>query len=106
MSRKKWIAPAQTSRRAGGSSTSSTGRWIEDSAPKAYEGPVAADYPDCLAILEEKVKPERMKNNRKVYRDRWWHYAEKRPELYRTIAGMQQVLLKALTSKHHGFSAR
>ena len=30
----------------------------EDS-PDDYEGPVAADYPDCLAIVEEKVKPER-----------------------------------------------
>ena len=70
-----------------------------------YDGPVAADYQDCLTIVEQKVKPERMKNNRKVYRDKWWHYAEKRPELYQTIAGMPQVLLKALTSKHHGFSA-
>jgi len=86
----------------------SPSRWVinffdwpldRDSAPEGYEGPVAADYPDCLAIVEEKVKPERLKNNRKVYRDRWWHYAEKRPELYRTIAGMERVLLFAQTSK-------
>jgi hypothetical protein len=64
-------------------------------APAGYKGPVAADYPDCLAIVDDKVKPERMKNNRKVYRDRWWHYAEKRPELYRTIAGMKRVLVKS-----------
>ena len=27
------------------------------SAPDDYDGPVAADYPDCLEIVEEKVKP-------------------------------------------------
>ncbi len=35
-----------------------------DSAPDEYEGPVAADYPDCLAIIEEKVKPERIDENK------------------------------------------
>jgi len=92
----------------------SPSRWVinffdwpldRDSAAEYYEGPVAADYPDCLTIVEEKVKPERMKNNRKVRRERWWQFAERAPELYRTIASVRQVLLKALTSKHHGFSA-
>jgi hypothetical protein len=61
------------------------------------------EYPDCFHIIESAVKPERMRNNRKVYRDRWWHFAEKRPDLYQTIHGMDRVLVKALTSKHHGF---
>jgi len=90
----------------------SPSRWVinffdwplnRETAPKDYEGPVAADYPDCLAIVEEKVRPERMKNNRQVYRDRWWHYAEKRPELYRTIAGMERVLVISLVSNKVGF---
>src|SRR5262249_16797304 len=55
----------------------------------------AKEYPDCFRIIEEKVKPERMRNNRKVYRERWWQYGEKRPELYRTIAGMKQVMVKS-----------
>ena len=47
----------------------SPSRWVinffdwpldRDSAPDGYQGPVAADYPDCLAIVEEKVKPERI----------------------------------------------
>jgi len=87
----------------------SPSRWVinffdwpldRDSAPTNHQGPVAADYPDCLAIVEEKVKPERMKNNRKVYRDRWWHYAEKRPELYRTVAGMERVLVTSRVSQY------
>jgi hypothetical protein len=63
----------------------------------------AEQYPDCMAIVREKVKPEREKNNRKVYRDRWWHYAEKRPDLYATIAGMERVLVIARITKHIGF---
>lgn len=35
--------------------------------------------------LEETVKDERQDNNRKVYRDYWWQFAEKRPALYHTI---------------------
>nr|WP_204368631.1 type IIL restriction-modification enzyme MmeI [Neosynechococcus sphagnicola] len=62
--------------------------------PKKPKGaPYAADYPDCLAIVREKVKPERDKKNRAVYRDRWWHYAEKRPALYETIRVCDQVLV-------------
>jgi hypothetical protein len=36
----------------------------------------AMGYGDCFAIVEQQVKPERAKGNRKVYRDRWWQYAE------------------------------
>src|SRR3546814_15832055 len=31
------------------------------------------------------VKAERQSNNRKVYRDYWWQFAEKRPALYHAI---------------------
>ena len=91
----------------------SSSRWVinffdwpldEVSAPEGYEGPVAADYPDCLAIIKEKVRPERMKNNRKVYRDKWWQYAEKRPDLYQNISGMQDVLTLSLISNHLAFA--
>ncbi len=64
----------------------------------------AETYPDCMRIVREKVKPERDKNNRKVYRDRWWHYAEKRPDLYATIAGMERVLVRVRVSEHHQLS--
>lgn len=35
--------------------------------------------------IEERVKPERKNNNRKVYRDYWWQFAEKRPALYHAV---------------------
>jgi len=89
----------------------SPSRWVinffdwpldRETAPKDYDGPVAADYPDCLAIVVENVKPERTRKNekgeyvlRKPLPQRWWIYADKRPELYRTITGMDRVLVKS-----------
>lgn len=49
------------------------------------------DESECLAYkglfekIENDVKPERLKNNRKSYRDYWWHFAEKRPALFHAI---------------------
>ncbi len=50
----------------------SPSRWVinfrdwplnRETAPPDYEGFVAADFPDCLQVLEEKVKPERTRTN-------------------------------------------
>ena len=39
--------------------------------------PVAADWPELLAIVEQrKVKPAREALNRQVHRERWWRYGE------------------------------
>jgi hypothetical protein len=62
------------------------------------------EYQHCFRIVEEKVRPKREKNNRKVYRDRWWHYAEKRPDLYATIEGMERVLAVSLITNHVCFA--
>ena len=61
--------------------------------PFDYLEPAAADWPTLLAIVEEKVKPDRDVQNRKALRERWWQYAEKRPGLYSAIAGLDRVLL-------------
>jgi hypothetical protein len=58
----------------------------------------AARYPDCYAIVRQKVKPIRDTNNRKVYRDHWWQYGEKRPAMLRAIAGLDRVLVIARVS--------
>ncbi|MBD2520384.1 restriction endonuclease, partial [Nostoc sp. FACHB-973] len=79
----------------------------EHDDPKKPEGrPYAADYPDCLAILEERVKPERTRLNEKgefVLRNplpqKWWIYADKRPALYDMVANLNRVLVFAQTSK-------
>ncbi len=79
--------------------------------PKKPKGaPYAADYPDCLAIVREKVKPERQRRKengeyalRKPLPERWWIYAEKRPALYRAIEGCDRVLVIAATSRTLAF---
>ena len=67
-------------------------------------GPVAADWPSLLAIVEEKVKPERDVQNRKALRERWWQYAEKRPGLYSAIDALPRVLVISQTSRTGAFS--
>jgi hypothetical protein len=61
---------------------------------------VASDFAECLELVRTKVKPERDRNNRAVYRNRWWQYAEKRPELYATIAGLARVMAGVLHTKY------
>jgi len=53
-----------------------------------YPDSVAADWPELLAIVEERVKPIRAKDKRENYRDRWWRFAENRPGL---SAAMSQI---------------
>ncbi|MFO8073745.1 MAG: DNA methyltransferase, partial [Polyangia bacterium] len=60
----------------------------------------AEQYPDCMKIVREKVKPERAgKSYSKAARDYWWRYERYRPELYRTIAPLERVLVCAQTSR-------
>ena len=73
--------------------------------PVDYAGPVAADWPELLAIVEERVKPERDTQNRKALRERWWHYAEKRPGLNRAIAALDRVLLIPRVSNTFAFAS-
>ncbi len=68
--------------------------------PLDYPAPVAADWPELLAIVEEKAKPERDRQNRTALRERWWHYAEKRPGLYSAIAGLERVLAISRHGQH------
>lgn len=79
--------------------------------PRDYPGPVAADYPECLRIVEERVKPERTRKDehgefvlRYPLYLKWWIYAEKRPALYAAIAGLERVLVVAATSRTLAFA--
>lgn len=58
------------------------------------------EYPDCFEIVERLVKPERMKVNRAVRREKWWQFAERASKLYRTIAPMQRVMVAIRISKY------
>jgi hypothetical protein len=79
-------------------SDQSPSRWVINF--KDWPREVAEQYPVCFNIVEETVKPERDKNNRKVRRERWWQYAERASALYTTIADMERVLVVPLVSKY------
>ena len=46
--------------------------------PLDYPEPVAADWPDLLTIVEEKVKPERLAQKDTGAKEKWWQFMEYR----------------------------
>lgn len=61
--------------------------------PLDYADPVAADWPDLLGIVERKVKPERLAQNREIRARYWWRFGEVAPALYDAIRGLDQALV-------------
>jgi hypothetical protein len=49
--------------------------------------------------VEKQVRPFRATNNRKVYRERWWQYAEKQLSMQAAIADLDRVLVIARISR-------
>ena len=71
--------------------------------PLDYPDPVAADWQDLLEIVEERVKPERMKVNRQVRRERWWQFGDRQPALYAAVATLEWVLVTSRVSENSAF---
>jgi hypothetical protein len=61
----------------------------EGVVPADYPGAVAADWPDLLRIVEERVKPQRMKDKRPTYRNYWWRFAERRSQLRGAVSSRE-----------------
>jgi hypothetical protein len=64
----------------------------------------ARQWPDLMAIVEAKVKSQRMKDNRESYRRYWWQYAEKRSDLQTTISGLERVLVISRVGQKGAFT--
>jgi len=60
----------------------------------------AARWPDLLDIVRTRVKPGREQNNRAVYRERWWLFAEYRRGLADALRGSADCLAISRHSKH------
>jgi hypothetical protein len=75
----------------------SASRWVIDFNDRSLSA--AASYELPFARVHEAVQPERKLNNRKVYRDYWWQYAEKRPAMRKATAELEAFLAIAQTSK-------
>jgi len=66
----------------------------------------ARTYAAALSKIERDVRPERQRRKpngtfmlRNPLPQRYWHYADKRPALYRTIAGLERVIVITRVSK-------
>ena len=71
---------------------------------------MAADYPELLAIVEERVKPERARLTRNaIGRKRaafWWQYGSHAKDLYSSTAGLERVLaINCGATPHHAFTS-
>ncbi len=63
-----------------------------------------ARWPQLMAIVEEKVKPERLAQNDVGAKERWWQFNRPRPELQAAIAGFERVLMHPFISTHLCFA--
>jgi hypothetical protein len=61
-------------------------------------------WPELMRIVEEKVKPERLAQNREIRARYWWRFGEVAPALYATIRGMKRVLGCSLVTTHLSFA--
>ena len=79
--------------------------WLQRGrVPLDYPGPVAADWPEVLRIVEERVKPERLGQNDRGARTLWWQFIRPRPELQAAIAGLDLVLVISRHTHHGAFA--
>lgn len=75
----------------------SPSRWVIDFYDRSEEA--AAAYPVPYDRLVRTVRDERQRSNRKVLRERWWQYADKRPAMRKALADLDECLVIALVSK-------
>jgi hypothetical protein len=88
------------------SPTHASYRWVID-VNQFEEAEIRARWPALMAVVEERVKPERMQlgdnPNNVPLRRRWWAYHAHRPDLYRRLSALSRALVCTQTSKHRAF---
>ncbi len=78
------------------------GMFIIDFGVDMLEGD-AALYELPFAYIAREVKPERVKNNRAAYRERWWIHVEPRPALRTALKPLQRYIGTPRLTKHRLF---
>ena len=68
------------------------------------EDAAKANWPSAYQHLLDTVKPVRMTNNRKAYRDRWWLFGENVVALRNAIVGINRYIVSVRTARHRVFS--
>lgn len=65
----------------------------------------ASEFEEPFRRVEQLVKPVRNEDNRKLYRERWWQYAEPRRKLTENLGHIHRCFVSARTTKHLNYSA-
>lgn len=76
-------------------------RWIIN----FFDWPIekVKEYPDCLQIVTERVKPFRdevVARGKQIHEYDYWKYWDKRPYLYKAIASLDRVLVQSIHTKY------
>ena len=80
-------------------------RWLRTGiVPIDYPNPVAADWPDLLEIVEQRVMPERLRQNDRGAKEKWWQFVRPRPELHAAISSLDRVLVISQVTQHVAFA--
>jgi DNA-binding transcriptional ArsR family regulator len=93
------LFPYLTGEDLNSSPTQSPARWVIN----FFDWPLerAEDYPDCLAIVRERVKPQRdrLGDTKRREREAWWQFERRAVNLYNAIDGFERVIAIAAISK-------
>lgn len=77
--------------------------WIIDFGWETSEQE-ASLYEAPFQYIKEYVLPERAKNRRDSYRERWWRHVEPRPGLWGATRGRHRVIVTPEVSRHRVFA--
>lgn len=58
-------------------------------------------WPELVAIVENRVRPERMNNKRKARRENWWRFGETTPGLFSALSKRNRVLVTSCAGTPH-----
>ncbi|MBX3650387.1 MAG: hypothetical protein KF771_03295 [Burkholderiales bacterium] len=72
---------------------------------KVWPESQACKYVEPFSIIEQRVKPERLKQKDKGGQEYWWRFLRPRNELYTAIRPLPRCFVAAATTKYLNFSA-
>lgn len=76
--------------------------WIIDFPPGTSERE-AALYEAPFEYVKKEVRPDRVKNARRAYAEKWWLHGEPRPDMRSALAGLERYVATARVTKHRLF---
>jgi hypothetical protein len=62
-----------------------------------------ATYPALMQKIVDEVKPDRVANTDRGFRERWWLWGRPRPEMRAALAGLRRYIATCRTARHRVF---